>query len=82
MKRAVNLRLEESMILTLNQLADELNTTKTDIVEKAIKLFSKTKQKKQNNLLEFAGILKSSEADKMLNSIKNDKNSKDFELSL
>ncbi len=82
MKRAVNIRLEESVILTLNKLADELNTTKTDIVEKAIKLFSKTKQKKQNNLLEFAGILKSSEADKMLNSIKNDKNSKDFELSL
>ena len=82
MKRAVNIRLEESVILTLNKLADELNTTKTDIVEKAIKLFSKTKQKKQNNLLEFAGILKSSEADKILQSIKSDRNDKDFELSL
>ncbi len=82
MKRAVNLRLEESMILTLNQLADELNTTKTDIVEKAIKLFSKNKQKKQNDLLEFAGILKNNEANNLLENIKNDKNSKDFELSL
>ncbi len=45
MKRAVNLRLEESVIITLNQLSKELHTTKTDIVEKSISFFSK-----QNNL--------------------------------
>jgi len=82
MKRAVNLRLEESIILTLNQLADELNTTKTEVIEKALKLFSKTKQKEQNNLLQFAGILKNHEANNLLDDIQNSKNSKEFELNL
>jgi len=82
MKRAVNLRLEESVILTLNQLASELNTTKTEVIEKALKLFSKTKQKEQNSLLQFAGILKNNEATNLLNDIQNNKNFKEFELNL
>ncbi len=82
MKRAVNLRLEESIILTLNQLASELNTTKTEVVEKALKLFIKHNQQKQNDLLKFAGILKNNEANKLLNEIQNSKNSKEFELDL
>jgi predicted transcriptional regulator len=82
MKRAVNLRLDENIIVTLNQLANELNTTKTEVVERALKLFSKTKQKEKNQLLEFAGILKNSEANKMLNDIQTNKNSKDFEINL
>ena len=71
MKRAVNLRLEESIILTLNQLANELNTTKTEIIERALKLFAKRNQQKQNDLLQFAGILKNNEANNLLNDIKN-----------
>ena len=82
MKRAVNLRLEESIILTLNQLANELNTSKTEVIEKALKLFSKTKQKEQNNLLQFAGILKNNEANNLFDIIQSDKNNKDFELNL
>lgn len=82
MKRAVNLRLDENMIITLNKLADELHTTKTEIVEMAIKLFSKTKQNEQNELLQFAGILNKNEADKLLDAIQNDKDSKNFELEL
>ena len=82
MKRAVNLRLEESIILTLNQLANELNTTKTEVIEKALKLFSKTKQKEQNTLLQYAGILKNNEANNLLDDIKDNKNSKEFELNL
>ena len=82
MKRAVNLRLEESVIITLNQLTEELHTTKTDIIEKAISFFSKQNNLKQNQLLQFAGKLKSSEADNMLQNILDDKNSKDFELNL
>ncbi len=82
MKKAVNIRLEESMIFTLNQLAKELNTTKTDIIEKAIKLFSKNIQKEQDNLLKYAGILKKDDAEIFLNIIKNDKNIKDFEFDL
>ena len=82
MKRAVNLRLEENIILTLNQLADDLNTTKTEVIEKALTFFSKNKQKEQNNLLKFAGILKNNEANNLLDDIQKNKNNKDFELDL
>ena len=82
MKRAVNLRLDESVIITLNQLTEELHSTKTEVIEKAISLFSKQNHLKQNQLLQFAGKLKSSDADNMLTSIQNDKNSKEFELDL
>jgi predicted transcriptional regulator len=81
-KRPVNLRLDENIIVTLNQLANELNTTKTEVVERALKLFSKTKQKERNQLLEFAGILKNHDANKMLNDILTNKNSKVFEINL
>ena len=80
MKRAVNLRLDESVIITLNQLTEELHTTKTEVIEKAISLFSKQNHLKQNQLLKFAGKLKATDADNMLNSIHNDKDTKDFEL--
>ena len=82
MKRAVNLRLEESVIVTLNQLTEELHTTKTDVIEKAISFFSKQNNLKQNQLLRFAGKLKSSDADSMLQTLVDDKDSKDFELDL
>ena len=82
MKRAVNLRLEESVIVTLNQLTEELNTTKTEVIEKAIRFFSKQNNLKQNELLQYAGKLKSNDAENMLQSIIDDKNSKDFELNL
>ncbi|MDD2789043.1 MAG: hypothetical protein PHU40_00080 [Sulfurimonas sp.] len=82
MKRAVNLRLEESVIVTLNQLSEELHTTKTEVIEKAINFFSKQNSLKQNQLLQFAGRLKSSDADSMLQSIIDDKNSKEFELNI
>ena len=82
MKRAVNLRLEESIIIKLNQLANELNITKTEVVERALKLFSRNKQKGENELLKFAGILKNSEANNLLREIQTNKNNKDFELNL
>ena len=82
MKRAVNLRLEESVIVTLNQLTEELHTTKTEVIEKAISFFSKENNLKHNQLLQFAGKLKSNDADDLLQSIADDKNSKDFELDL
>ena len=82
MKRAVNLRLDENVIAMLNQLSEELHTTKTDVIEKAISFFSKQNNLKQNQLLQFAGKLKSNDADNMLQSIVGDKNSKEFELDL
>ena len=82
MKRAVNLRLEENVIITLNQLSKELHTTKTDIIEKAISFFSKQNNIQHNQLLNFAGKLKKSDADTMLQTIITDKNAKDFKLDL
>jgi len=82
MKRAVNLRLEESVIVTLNQLTEELHTTKTEVIEKAIRFFSKQNNLKQNELLQYEGKLKSNDAENMLQNIIDDKNSKDFELNL
>ena len=82
MKRAVNLRLEENIILTLNELSQELHTTKTEIIEKALKLFAKTRQKEQNTLLKYAGVLKNNEANNLLDDIQNNKDSKEFELNL
>ena len=82
MKRAVNLRLEENVIITLNQLSKELHTTKTDIIEKAISFFSKQNNIQHNQLLNFAGKLKKSDADTMLQTIITDKNTKDFKLDL
>jgi len=82
MKRAVNLRLEESVIITLEQLTEELHTTKTEVIEKAISFFSKQNNLKHNELLQFAGKLKSNDADNILQTIIDDKNFKDFELDL
>jgi len=80
MKRAVNLRLEENVIVTLN--ADELKTTKTEIVESAIEFFSRKNGKNKSNLLQYAGKLNKSESDKMLFAIKESKNTKDFSLEI
>ena len=80
MKRAINVRLEENIILTLEKLSDDFHTTKTDIIEKAIQLFSKQKNEKNNNLMQFAGTLDSRSADTMLDAIENDKLSKDFKV--
>jgi len=82
MKRAVNIRLDEQIIYVLNQLTEELKTTKTEVIERAIELFSKENKVKKNNLLQFAGVMKASEADAMLEAIREDKNSKDFDLKL
>ncbi len=82
MKRAINVRLEDNIILTLEKLSNEMHTTKTDVIEKAIQLFSKQKNKKSSNLMQFAGMLDESNADSILESIKNDKSSKDFSVNL
>ena len=82
MKKAVNLRLEERIIVLLDHLSDEFHTTKTEIVEKAIEHFSNESRKKHHHLMKFAGKLGSKDADAMLEAIRNDKNHKDFSLDL
>lgn len=82
MKKAINVRLEENVVLTLEKLSHEMHTTKTDIIEKAIQLFSKQKNKKNSNLMQFAGILDRNEADSILEIIEKNKSSKDFTVNL
>ena len=82
MKKAVNLRLEERIIVLLNHLSSEFQTTKTEIVEKAIEHFSNESRKKQNHLMKFAGKHGSKDADTMLEAIQDDKDHKDFSLDL
>lgn len=82
MKKAVNLRLEDRIVVLLNQLSDEFHTTKTEIVEKAIERFSNESRAKQNSLMEFAGKLRDKEADAMLEAIRSDKDRKEFSLDL
>jgi len=82
MKRTINLRVDEQIFLMLNQIAKELNTTKTEIIKKSIESFYKSLRKDKNDLLKFAGILKEKEAEKMLKEIKRDRNNKDIELDI
>ena len=82
MKKAVNLRLEERIVILLNSLSEEFHTTKTEIVEKAIEKFSKESRQKRNHLMDFAGSLNDKEAEKMLHTIQEDKDHKDFSLDL
>jgi len=53
---------------------------KREVIEKAIEFFSKKNNLKSNELSQFAGKLKSSDVDNLLQTISDDKNSKNFEL--
>jgi len=82
MKKAVNLRLDERIVVLLNDLSDEFHTTKTEIVEKAIEMFSRQSGRRKNRLLDYAGALGGKEADRMLDAIRADKDRKEFSLDL
>jgi len=77
-KKAVNLRLKENTVILLNTLSKELQTTKTSIVEQAIKQFSNQYLEKRKQLMTFAGKLDSREADLILGAITENKINKDF----
>lgn len=76
MKKALNLRLDEHILFTLDILAKNLNTTKTNIIENAILGFYEKTQNSRNNLIKYSGIFKDEEFTTM------EKNSKDFTLEL
>ncbi len=66
MKKAINMRLEESTVILLNNLSKELQCTKTAIVEQAIEQFSSQNLKRHNRLMAFAGKLNAEEAKTIL----------------
>ena len=53
-----------------------------EIKEFSIQQFLKQKSKKQNNLLQFRGIMENNEADMILTNIKTDRLSKDFSVDV
>ena len=82
MKHAINFRLDEVVLKTIAALAQELHTSKTDIVEQSILQFAAKVNHKKNNLLQYAGTLSENDADDLLKSIQRDKTTKDVEFSL
>lgn len=81
MKSPTNFRLEESTLSLLAQLADQLHTTRTDIVEQAIHEYARLKQAKQNRLMALAGAMDEDTADSMLKDIRESRQDKDMDFA-
>ena len=74
MKQAVNFRLTQQSILTLSTLANKLNMTRTEIIERALMRYYQRKLKqKPSPLLSLAGSINDDDSKSMLKSIKQDK---------
>ena len=82
MKQAANFRLDTQTLTTLTVLAQDLQTSKTDIIEKAVMQFAAARVERRNTLLQLAGTLDDAEANTILNAIQADKSAKDIDLPL
>ena len=82
MKQAANFRLDENILTTIAVLAIDLQTSKTDIIEKAVIQFAASREGRRNTFMQFAGTLAADEADTILNAIQADKSSKDSDFAL
>ena len=82
MKQAANFRLDTQTLTTLTVLAQDLQTSKTDIIEKAVMQFAAARVERRNTLLQLAGTLDDAEANTILNAIQADKYAKDIDLPL
>jgi predicted transcriptional regulator len=82
MKQAINFRLDEVVLKTIAGLAKDLHTSKTAIVEQSVLQFAAKVNHKKNILLQFAGTLSENDAAELLNTIQQDKSSKDVEFNL
>tara|TARA_R110000868_G_scaffold10639_3_gene51586 strand:- start:2954 stop:3187 length:234 start_codon:yes stop_codon:yes gene_type:complete len=76
MRRSVNFRFTPQTIHSLNHTSEMLHTSKTQVVEAAIKAYEiKACKKQSSKLAAFSGCISDDIADVMLNSL-NDKNTK------
>ena len=82
MKQASTFRLNETVLKTIAALAQDLQTSKTEIVEQSVLQFAATLHQKRNALLQFAGNLSDNEADELLTAIQQDKTRKNNEFNL
>lgn len=83
MKQPRNFRLSKQANTVLNNLASQLQLSKTEIVERALlRYYERKKNEPISPLMEFAGILSESDADDMLSSIHENRQSKDDDIEL
>jgi len=82
MKSPANFRLETETLDLISQLANQQQTTRTDIVESAIRAYARAKLEKKQRLMAFAGALAEQEADDMLDLIQQTRNDKPEDFAL
>ena len=83
MKQAVNFRLSQQSILTLTTLANTLDLTRTQIIERALLRYYERKLKqKPSPLLALAGSINDDDTKSMLKCIKNDRVNKSADTKL
>ena len=81
MKSPTNFRLEETTLSLLAQLANQLHTTRTDIVEQAIANYASLKMQKHNRLMALAGSYDEETADNILDEIRQSRRNKSRDFS-
>jgi len=82
MRQAINFRLNKEIIILLHSLEDALHTSRTAVVEQALRHYARKKLHAVPTLLEFAGILKEEDATRMLKNIRSNKHNKNIETEL
>lgn len=78
MKQAMNFRLDTEVVTVLTVLEEKLHTSKTRIVEEAVRLYAKKKLPVKNSLLKYAGSINDEDAAEMLKVIRHTKHNKDL----
>lgn len=71
MKQVATFRLNNQIIDIIETLAKKFDTTKTDIIEKAVDFYNSKTHKKKNKLAKFAGALPSKDMDDIMEIISN-----------
>lgn len=76
-----NLVLDNKILNTISVLAERLNTSKEEIVKKAVQNYAK-KVRTKNRLMKYAGVLETEEADEILDTIYSNRRDKRIETRL
>ncbi len=82
MRKSVCFRLDEKTIGIISNISKTLNITMTEVVERALEEYMKKFSRERSELLKYAGILSSEEANAMLKAIKETKVNKEMEYKL
>ncbi|MBC8180269.1 hypothetical protein H8E88_04010 [candidate division KSB1 bacterium] len=77
----MNVQIKKREVYTIiNELANKLNISENEIVQKAI--YEYAKKEKKSRLMSFAGILDENDADELINMIQKSRTDKHLELGL